>query len=120
MQRNKITKKIIVYLLIVFLINIHNISLTKSYILEEYNFENDILYVGGDGLGNYTKIQNAIDNASSNDTIFVYNGTYYENIKINKSVKLLGQDKITTVINGCNNLDVVLITSNQIQLSGFL
>jgi hypothetical protein len=30
------------------------------------------LYVGGSGEGNYTKIQDAIDNASKGDTVFVY------------------------------------------------
>jgi len=34
------------------------------------------LYVGGSGPGNYTKIQDAIDDASYGDTVFVYNGTY--------------------------------------------
>ena len=33
-------------------------------------------YVGGSGPGNYTDIQDAIDNASDGDTVFVYNGTY--------------------------------------------
>ena len=44
----------------------------------------NILYVGGDGPGNYTKIQNAIDNASSGDTVFVYDDSspYIEDIKI--------------------------------------
>lgn len=35
----------------------------------------DILYVGGSGPGNYSKIQDAIDDASKGDTVFVYNGT---------------------------------------------
>ena len=34
------------------------------------------LYVGGTGPGNYTSIQNAVDNASDGDTVFVYDGTY--------------------------------------------
>ena len=34
------------------------------------------LYVGGSGEGNYTKIQDAIDDASDGDIVFVYNGTY--------------------------------------------
>jgi len=42
------------------------------------------LYVGGSGPGNYTKIQDAIDDANIFDTIFVYNGTYYEQITISK------------------------------------
>jgi len=33
--------------------------------------EGNTLYVGGSGFGNYTKIQDAIDNASDNDTVFV-------------------------------------------------
>jgi hypothetical protein len=31
------------------------------------------LYVGGSGPGNYTKIQDAIDNASNGNIVFVYN-----------------------------------------------
>ena len=38
----------------------------------------DTLYVGGNGTGNYTSIQDAIDNASDGDTVYVYNGTYIE------------------------------------------
>ncbi|MCK4443471.1 MAG: hypothetical protein KAW09_02940, partial [Thermoplasmata archaeon] len=37
------------------------------------------LFVGGSGPGNYTTIQGAIDAASLQDTVFVYNGTYLEN-----------------------------------------
>ena len=32
----------------------------------------NVLYVGGTGPKNYTKIQNAIDNASNGDTVFVF------------------------------------------------
>jgi len=35
------------------------------------------LYVGGSGEGNYSSIQDAIDDASDGDTVFVYNGSYY-------------------------------------------
>ena len=62
--------------------------------------DGNILYVGGSGEGNYTKIQDAIDNASDGDTVFVYNGTYKENLIVNKSINLLGEEKNTTIIDG--------------------
>ena len=40
------------------------------------------LYVGGAGPGNHTTIQSALDAASDGDTVFVYSGTYTENIYI--------------------------------------
>lgn len=41
----------------------------------------DTLYVGGDGPGNYSTIQAAIDNASGGDSVFVYKGIYHENVE---------------------------------------
>jgi len=60
------------------------------------------LYVGGSGPNNYTRIQDAIDNASDLDTIFVFSGTYYENLIIDKSINLLGEDRENTSIDGKN------------------
>jgi len=78
-----------------------------------------ILYVGGSGPGNYTKIQDAIDNASNGDTVFVYDDSspYYENIVINTSISLRGEDKNTTIIDGDAFGDVVKITSDSVNLS---
>ena len=68
-----------------------------------------ILYVGGNGSGNYTKIQDAIDNTSDGDTVFVYNGTYFENLIVNQSINLIGENKETTVIDGKNIDNVIKI-----------
>jgi parallel beta-helix repeat protein len=76
-------------------------------------------YVGGSGPGNYTKIQDAIDNASDGDTVFVCDGTYYENIEINKSINLKGEYKNCTIIFGNGNTDTILITANQVYLNNF-
>ena len=66
------------------------------------------LYVGGNGTGNYTKIQDAINDASDGDTVFVYNGTYYENLNVSKSINLIGENKDTTIIDGSHgDADVV-------------
>jgi len=49
---------------------------------------------------NCTSIQEAINAANPGDTIYVDNGTYYENIYINKTVALVGKDPETTIIDG--------------------
>jgi parallel beta-helix repeat protein len=79
------------------------------------------LYVGGSGPGNYTKIQDAIDNASDGDTIFVYDDSspYYENIVVNKTINLVGEDKNTTVIDGQHIRNVIHITADRVNLTGF-
>jgi len=77
------------------------------------------LYVGGPGPGNYSMIQDAIDDASEGDTVFVYNGAYYENIVIDKSISLVGEDRDTTVINGGGVGDVVFISADYINITGF-
>lgn len=79
------------------------------------------LYVGGSGLNNYTKIQDAIDNASDGDIVFVYDDSspYYENIVVEKSILLQGEDKETTIIDGSNISNGVDITANDVTVSGF-
>jgi parallel beta-helix repeat protein len=79
-----------------------------------------ILYVGGFGPGNFSKIQDAINNASDGDTIFVYNDSspYYENITINKCIKLIGENRNSTII--CGKLDTAVIKIyNESKISNF-
>jgi len=58
------------------------------------------LYVGGSGPGNYTRIQDAIENASEGDTIFVYQGVYFEHDLNITKLDLIGEERNTTIING--------------------
>ncbi|MBN1860500.1 MAG: right-handed parallel beta-helix repeat-containing protein [Candidatus Thermoplasmatota archaeon] len=62
----------------------------------------NILYVGGTGPNNYTKIQDAVNDSFDGDTVFVYadSSPYYEKIIIEKSITLTGEDSKTTVIYG--------------------
>ncbi len=49
-------------------------------------------------------IQEGINNASAGNTVFVYNGTYYENVDITKDkIKLIGEDKTSTIIDADNS-----------------
>ena len=85
------------------------------------NLYGNTLYVGGSGPDNYTRIQDAIDNTTNGDTVFVFDDSspYVENLIANKSIQLLGESKETTVINGNESGDVVTISSDHATISGF-
>ncbi|UCF12918.1 MAG: PKD domain-containing protein [Thermoplasmatales archaeon] len=76
-------------------------------------------YVGGSGPGNYTSIQDAIDNASDGDTIFIYSysSPYYENIDVYNSIQLIGEDKDNTIIDGDENEDVIELYTNTVSIN---
>ncbi len=84
----------------------------------------DTIIVDDDGTPgvdcNYTIIQWAIDNASVGDTIFVKNGTYYENVVVNKTINLTGEDRDNTIIDGTGVGYVVSITVDWVNITGFL
>ena len=78
------------------------------------------LYVGGSGPGNYTRIQDAIDNASDGDTVFVFNGTYFESLNVWNGILLCGQDRDSTIIDGSHSTEnVITITSPNVCIKGF-
>jgi len=76
-------------------------------------------FVGGHGPNNYSKIQDAIDNASDGDTIFVYSGIYYENIIVDKLLDIKGENKETTIIDGSKIDDIIRILTDEVTLTGF-
>ena len=67
----------------------------------------------------FTSIQDAIDFASDGDTIYVYSGTYRENIEIAKSIQLIGEDRENTIIDGDGSGDVVHISANEVKFTEF-
>lgn len=79
------------------------------------------LYVGGSGDGNYSKIQDAIDNANNGDTVFVYDDSspYYENVIVGKSIQLIGEDPTTTIIDGSGTGYVIEIMTDNVNINGF-
>jgi len=78
-----------------------------------------IIYVDADGTSDYTRIQDAIDYSSEGDTIYVFNGTYKENIIVDKSITLTGEDKNSTIIDGSGHRNVIDIVSNTVTINGF-
>jgi len=67
----------------------------------------------------YKSIQEAINNANPGNTIFVYNGTYYEHVIINKSLSLIGQNVEITTIDGSGTGTAIHISANNVKVQGF-
>ena len=77
------------------------------------------LVVDKGGGGDYTSIQAAIDNATAGETIIVNNARYYENILVNKSVTLIGQSNVDTIVDGSDAGHGFHITSDNVTLRMF-
>lgn len=60
----------------------------------------------------YINISSAISAANPGDTIRIYNGLYYEHVQINKSLTLIGNSTISTIINGSGIGKTLNITPN--------
>jgi len=128
-MKNIHLKKGFALVVIVLFIGVSVIPLTGSKIVEKSSlpieetvpsFDGDILYVGGSGQGNYTSIQDAIDNASDGDTVFVYNGTYNERINMKAGVIVQGENTVTTIIDGDSGGTVVKFSNDvNTKLDGF-
>jgi len=77
------------------------------------------LHVGGTGAGNYSTIQEAMQNATLGDTIFVYPGTYQESLIVETPLILIGENSTTTIIDGGGVGHVVTLTAGHSTISGF-
>ena len=118
--KNTWIKKVLPITILALLTSVYFYPIANSLVLDVHVqpvFKRSILFVGGDGPGNYTYIQDATDNATDGDFIFVYNGIYYENIIINKSIKLTGEKMEKTIIDGNYSNFVINILSHKVILS---
>jgi parallel beta-helix repeat protein len=52
------------------------------------------------GTGDFTSIQDAVDAASGGDTIWIYDGNYYEDVVIRKDLEIKGNGTSRTFVNG--------------------
>jgi parallel beta-helix repeat protein len=77
------------------------------------------IYVDDGGGADYTKIQDAIDAASDDDTIYVYGGIYHENLVVDKSLNLVGEDLFDSIIDGGEKGNVINISADSVKISGF-
>lgn len=79
----------------------------------------------GWGVTRWTTIKDAINNSNESlhgskaEVIYVFNGTYYENIVLDKQIDLIGENKETTILDGRGCGDIVSIDSPNCSISGF-
>jgi parallel beta-helix repeat protein len=73
--------------------------------------------VDDDGGGDFSGIQEAINNASMGDTILVHSGVYYEHVYVNKSVTLKGIGQPVVAANGSGS--AITLNADGITLEGF-
>ncbi|UCG68468.1 MAG: right-handed parallel beta-helix repeat-containing protein, partial [Thermoplasmata archaeon] len=78
------------------------------------------LYVNETGSdGAYTSIQDAINASNDGDTVFVYNGTYYEHVVVNKTINLTGENRNITIIDGGGIGEVINVSQDGVNITGF-
>jgi len=116
-------KKIILFGCILLLILTSFTQISSSYKISA----NNIIYVDDDASPPYDGtqehpyqfIQDGVDTASEGDTVYVYSGIYFENVIINKTIFLVGENRNSTIIDANQSGSVVLITSDEAEISGF-
>lgn len=123
----KIMKKVISFGIIILCLSICLIPVTISTYTKSLGYSN-IITVDDDGDGDYTSIQEAVNNSNPGDTIEVYSGTYYEyNIMIETNditIKGIpyelgnGSDTGKPFLNGKGNA-LLFILADGVTFSGF-
>ncbi|MCK5561562.1 MAG: hypothetical protein KAJ51_13250 [Thermoplasmata archaeon] len=107
-----------------------SIVLTISFVLVGYpialilvpehpSLKAAIITVDDSGGAMYTTIQAGIDNAINGDIIYVRAGTYNENVKVDKSLTLIGNGMSNTTIIGGASDTTLKIEANYVNLTGF-
>ncbi len=87
------------------------------------NVAAETFYVDDDGTGDFTTIQAALNNASSEDEIVVKSGTYTENVDVNKTgitIRSESGNPFDTIVQSSNSGDFVFnVAADGVKISGF-
>ncbi|MHC1754512.1 MAG: nitrous oxide reductase family maturation protein NosD [Methanosarcina sp.] len=84
-----------------------------------------VITVDSNGGGNYSSIQEAVNNAQNGDMILVNPGVYQENIEVNKEVSIISnstsEDQVNRiyVLGAVPENDVFYVTASNVTISGF-
>jgi parallel beta-helix repeat protein len=92
-----------------------NYAASETWVDDDFNESTP-----GWGVTNFHRIQDGINAVTSGGTVHVASGSYYENVAVNRTVFLVGEDKSRTIIDGNYTRDSVLsITANYVSIEGF-
>ena len=64
-------------------------------------------------------IQEGINNATAGDMVYVYNGTYYEHVTVNKSLDLVGESRDNVIVDGSGTGKVLYIVVSNVNITSF-
>jgi parallel beta-helix repeat protein len=109
-NRQMLRRTVLVSLLITFLLCIPNVTMMVK--------ATDII-VDDDGTGDYTTIQDAIDNATAGDTIWVKAGSYNEQLTVNKDVTIIADTGATPIIYATTWVPSIDVTAVNVTIEGF-
>jgi parallel beta-helix repeat protein len=85
---------------------------TTRYVDKDFPSSDPLL-----GTTHFKTIQGAIDNSNQGDTVIVNDGTYFENVLVDKSLTINAATDAT--IDGSGSGSVVTISANNVELEGF-
>jgi len=72
----------------------------------------------GWGVDHFNNISRGIANVSENGKVYVYNGTYYENVDVDKTLTITGYSSSSCIVNSSASDHVFHITANWVNISG--
>ncbi len=115
-------------LLITILFLLTNLSVITTTATQAETTNAETIYVDDDNIEGpwhgtmeypYQHIEDAIENATDGDTVYVFNGTYYENIRVDKTLLITGENKNTTIIDGMYNEFIIKIIKDSVTIKNF-
>jgi parallel beta-helix repeat protein len=83
------------------------------------NVSSGLIEVDDSGGKDYQTIQEGVDAAQPGDTVLVYAGTYDEDVVIDKTINLTGEDRDTTIINSTDKMGIYVTNADFVNISGF-
>jgi parallel beta-helix repeat protein len=114
-EKARMKRALSAFMLVLLLVSM----LTLAFKIQPVRAEPRTWTVDDDGPADFSKMQDAINAANSGDTIYVYNGTYYESIVVNKTLLLIGENRAATIIDANGTGNVVVIQADNSTAEGF-